>query len=376
MNNTSKFMSAFFGFSIIVVAIASYFFLKSDNAVGPNLITAFVGVVMSALITLILLNGQTKDEEEKERNLKLYNAKLCVYSDFVSKMYEFLKEDADRLHDIIELRTKLFGEVGFYAGKEVLIKIETELSKIKDCEEDSKFAMVFANIVAILQKDLRQETDIDTENDPTLSLWNTFQEIITKTERDKIKELKEEFPKQQSTELIKSVLEGQPLPQAWHFIMLNDTQLDKITKEDFKELSLIEYGEYWRTNLVKQVEAGDIIMLYRREVGYVGAFKAIGWRVFYFEEKREEMQMFGQQKQEITGKQYSLDIKAYDIYESGEDGATTCANIIIEPLAIVPNGVDNPGGIYRRTISRYDSQYALSLLENFKKTIEKGVSNN
>ena len=85
--------------------------------------------------------------------------------------------------------------------------------------------------------------------------------------------------------------------QSWHFIMWSDEQLVKL-KDGFKELSLVEYeGIIWRTNLVKQVGEGDIIMLFRRGgFGYVGAYKAIGWRVFYFEENREEVQIFGKEK--------------------------------------------------------------------------------
>ena len=156
--------------------------------------------------------------------------------------------------------------------------------------------------------------------------------------------------------------------------MLDDRQIKKL-KEGLMELSLIEYeGVNWRTNLVKQVAENDVIMLFRRGgCGYVGAFKAIGWRVFYFEEGREETQMYGHEKQIITGEQYLSDIKNYDIYESGEDGATTCANIIVESIAFVPEGVGNPGGVYRRTISRYDAQYAWQLMELFKAAQEKSM---
>ncbi|MBR1466419.1 MAG: hypothetical protein IJ607_08670 [Bacteroidaceae bacterium] len=38
--------------------------------------------------------------------------------------------------------------------------------------------------------------------------------------------------------------------QAWHFAMFSDIQLEKL-KEGINELSLVEYGEEWRTNQVK-----------------------------------------------------------------------------------------------------------------------------
>ena len=57
----------------------------------------------------------------------------------------------------------------------------------------------------------------------------------------------------------------------------------------------------------------------------------------------------------------------YDIYNGRDDSADLCSNLIVEPIAYVPDGVGNPGGVYRRTISRYDAGYAATLLEWFKK---------
>ena len=135
------------------------------------------------------------------------------------------------------------------------------------------------------------------------------------------------------------------------------------------ELSLVEYGEYWRTNLLKQVGKGDIIMLFRRGgYGYVGAFEAIGRRIFDFEKGEEEILYFDEEKTRPV-ENFDVDAEEYDIYKSREDGATLCSNLIVKCIAYVSDGVGNPGGVYRRTISRYDSHYAWLLKERFQ---EKG----
>ena len=54
-----------------------------------------------------------------------------------------------------------------------------------------------------------------------------------------------------------------------------------------------------------------------------------------------------------------------DIYRSREDGADLCSSIIVEPLAFSRYGIGNPGGVYRRTISRYDRGYGLMQLARF-----------
>ena len=80
------------------------------------------------------------------------------------------------------------------------------------------------------------------------------------------------------------------------------------------------------------------------------------------------------------------DIADYDFYKSKDDGADYCSNLIVEQLAYYDKGVSYPGGVYRRTISRYDYNYACTILSrlltssedeaNFGKLNESnGVSN-
>lgn len=317
-----------------------------------------------------LMQKQSFQEDKARRDFELYNAKLGVYSDFVSTMYEALRDNQITETELLDLRTKLFGQVSFYIQNEnVLKEIKSELDGVENYTDTDKIVGVFAGITSILQKDLREDWP-NTRQDLS-NLWGKFEEISANTNNneDPSSESIEETNNADQQEKKSSDMPQRLEQQAWHFIMWSDTQLKKL-KEGFKELSLVEYGVYWRTNLVKQVGENDVVMLFRRgHNGYVGAYKAVGWRVFYFEEDREEIQEFGKDLQVITGDQYRLDIEKYDIYKSKEDGATTCANIIVEPMAFVENGVGNPGGVYRRTISRYDSHYAWKLKNLFQ---EKG----
>lgn len=372
-NNTFKYVFVFLIIIVLFTAVASYFYYKSDNAVGPNLITAFVGVVVSAMVTLVLLNGQTKDEEEKDRNIKLYNAKLKIYSDFVSCMYETLRDNQITEEEFINLRTELLGKICFYVDdKEVVERITKELDEVKSYTDNDAMARVFAGITSILQKDLGRSNSTDTK-EQVLKLSGKFDEISANTNKEYETIIPSSntvpndiIPHEEEMTIIPERLEQ----QSWHFIMWNDTQLDRL-KEGFNELSLVEYGEYWRTNLVKQVGENDVIMLFRRGgYGYIGAYRAIGWRVFHFEKKQEEIRMFGEDIHIISFKkdreQYLSDIEKYDIYKSYDDGSTTCANIIVKPIAFIENGVGNPGGVYRRTISRYDPHYAWMLKKLFQ----------
>ena len=415
MNKTFKYMGVVLGIVFIFLTIASYKYLTSDNELGPNLITAYVGVAVSAVVTLVLLSGQTKDEERKERNLKLYNAKLKVYSSFVSCWYKSYSDNQITPNELMDLRTILFGKVFFYVeNKDLFEVVEGELSSIIEKNEkidanDPKMTDFFTRLVTHLQNDLngipvkmkesalktilkqieyrfsKKNREIDVD-DCQRNIWRFLEQIIVNTAEDgDFSFIKQEqrtgevlldpakVEQKEPTNIINSsqdydnVDDSESMKeQSWHFIMWSDEQLIRL-KNGFKELSLIEYGEYWRTNLVKQVRKNDIVFLFRRGgYGYVGAYRAVGWRVFYFEEDREELQIFGKETPIITPEKYLSDIKEFDIYESKNDGATTCANIIVEPIAFVEDGVGYPGGVYRRTISRYDTHYAWQLRKMFE----------
>lgn len=390
----------------IFVAIASYKYLTPDKEVGPNLITAFVGVVISALVTLVLLNGQTKDEEDKERKLKLYSVKLQVYSDYVSEMYAALSDNHVTSVEIKDLRTKLFAFIGFYAKTNVLVDIFKLIHKNFFDEKDNfidkdiniKMSILFSGITEILREDTNnsEKNGNNNENnnnkDIVQKLWNKFESIIQslinqekQEEELNIKEQKEEQCEKDmqmiQPDKVEINTEHEPPSnndedkflkrQAWHFNALGEQQFKQIEENLAKskeiELSLVEYEENWRTNLLKQVGKGDIIMLFRRGgYGYVGAFEAIGRRVFDFEKGEEEILYF-EEKEPRFGDNFDADVEKYDIYKSGEDGATLCSNLIVKPIAYVKDGVGNPGGVYRRTISRYDSHYAWLLKERFQK---------
>ena len=144
----------------------------------------------------------------------------------------------------------------------------------------------------------------------------------------------------------------------------------KALSQGIYELNLVEYEEEWRTNLMKQVSKDDLIFLFRSGgPGYMGVFRALGWRIFEFKDSNivtETLNIFGESEILITdNNQIEIDLARSDIYNSRKDGATLCSSLIVEPLAFARNGIGNPGGVYRRTISRYDHGYGLMQLARY-----------
>ena len=380
--------TGFYGWIIVGVVFLATTVLVfgTENTSWPaQVLAACLGALVTIIATRLLLASQSKVEDKAKRDLEIYNAKLEVYSDFVSSMYEALKDNQITAEEFINLRTKLLGKVCFYVNdNNVLESITKELDGVKNYTDNDAMARVFAGITNILQKDLRKNDCLDTKED-VLKLSGKFDEISGNTNDDY------ELSSSSSNSTVSDAVQEEntsDIPQrleqqAWHFNAWGAQQFEQLKEWDEAkeyELSLVEYGEDWRTNLIKQVSEGDIIMLFRRGgYGYVGAFKAIGRRIFYFEDGdgngREDVLYFDKKEPEIViekeeGEKFSEHVKKYDIYNSRNDGSTLCSNLIVKLLAYVPGGVGNPGGVYRRTISRYDSHYAWLLKKRFQ---EKGL---
>lgn len=368
------------GFFAAILAICFFVFHVPDfwSQLLAIIASAFLGAGATAWITNTLLKNQQESEEAKEKNIKVFENKIQVYSEFISKMWKTLEDDVITDEEIRGIRLDIFNKLIFYFDD---IKILTELvGNIRSSESNEDNAkrtgetiQCFSTITVLLRADIDRNMK---KTEDISKLWNAFALQPRENDNGVISKRNIEDVNDEVTSASNPITQQENKPsevserldqQAWHFIMWNDTQLDRL-KEGFNELSLVEYGEYWRTNLIKQVGENDVIMLFRRRAnGYIGAYRAIGWRVFDFVKEKEEILMFGKDIQIISGDQYLLDIDKYDIYRSKNDGATTCANIIVEPIAFVEEGVGNPGGVYRRTISRYDSHYAWMLKKSFQK---------
>lgn len=369
------------GVGILAALLAICFFIFHIPDFWPQLLaiiaSAFLGAGVTAWITNSLLDNKQKSEEEKEKNIHMYQNKLDAFSEFSKELWSKTKTD---YLDIEGVRDLLFNKVIFFISKSDIDKLIDIFSKLPPKPSNVNKIKLFSELTEIIKSCLdNTQIDKDTkrvsfnQNDIEI-LWREIDKYIPKEDVPtvQIKQIETESTTQ-STRV--EHCENKPTAslskinynQAWHFAMLGDEQLDAIGLDKINELSLIEYEEEWRTNLMKQVGENDIVFLFRRGgYGYIGAFRPLGWRIFDYNEQKETIHIFGQQQEQVKPVNDD-DVMKYDIYNGRDDGADLCSNLIVEPIAYVPDGVGNPGGVYRRTISRYDAGYAATLLERFKK---------
>lgn len=361
----------------IVLTIVVYF---TYDIWAVQVLSACLGAIITIIATRLLLSSQSKIEEKRrdaeddaKRRFEIYNAKLKVYSDFVSMMYDILSDNKIAEDEILDLRTRIFGQVSFYANGDILESINNELKNVENYKDTAIMQRKFANIACILQQDLRKDWPVNVQS--AYNLWDTFDGLLDNSVS--------------SDELISNIIEDSAANSVvvtdssltsekpdtlyngfWHFAMWAAEQQIKALREGVYELNLVEYEEEWRTNLIKQVKKDDLVFLFRSGGwGYMGVYRAIGWRIFEFGENdacKETLNIFDKGIEEITDQvQIQKDLERSDIYSSRKDGADLCSSIIVEPLAFSCKGIGNPGGVYRRTISRYDRGYGLMQLSRF-----------
>lgn len=339
-----------------------------------QVLSACLGAIITIIATRLLLSSQSKidekrreEEDDLKREFEIYNAKLKVYSDFVSKMYGILSDNEIEKDEMLELRSLLFGQVSFFAKGDILKDINSKLEAVDNYTDILKMQRVFTNIACILQKDLRNNWPVDQQS--AYKLWEAFDKLL---DNSVLPDENNGFISQSiSTSNSENTAQTSNINRGfWHFAMWGAEEQIKALREGVYELNLVEYNEEWRTNLIKQVQKDDLIFLFRSGGwGYMGVYRAIGWRIFEFGENdndKETIHLFTEPEKIITDKdQLNRDLEKFDIYNSKEDGASLCSSIIVEPLAFARNGIGNPGGVYRRTISRYYHEYGMKQLARF-----------
>lgn len=78
---------------LVVVAcfFAVYLRLFTSKELWYESFAAILGVIITAVITLLLLRGQSSNDVEKERSSKIFEEKLRIYQDYLATLCDVLK---------------------------------------------------------------------------------------------------------------------------------------------------------------------------------------------------------------------------------------------------------------------------------------------
>jgi hypothetical protein len=158
--------------AIIVFCIISVIFnVMPLDALPSNFIGATLGALIGALITLVLLRGQTDIEEKKGKDIRILEKKTEVFQGFINYVWEVWKDQVITIEEFQDLTSQ------YYRNLMIYLKDETRLKTIGDAltamgEKIDKTSYkdsleLRENIVAIINT-LSAEIDLGGKIDTTI----------------------------------------------------------------------------------------------------------------------------------------------------------------------------------------------------------------
>lgn len=178
--------------TIIFLMTAVVFEILELGSLPAQFFGTLLGVVITAIITVLLLQGQTKSEESRERNLMVFEKKQEVYFHFLTQLNVILQKENLTLHlnhekilekEVNSLQDLLF-EIGYlqmHTSSETFDKIlklvgnlleESKKLKRVDIKTEKDFEAYykvlskdFFVIVSLLKLELYKSTPANIDNE-------------------------------------------------------------------------------------------------------------------------------------------------------------------------------------------------------------------
>jgi len=225
--DNEKFLYASFSAIFVLFLGAAILVYGKPGSLPVPIFGALIGVIITALVTFILLNGQTKREIQKEIDSKKFEEKLKTYQTFFKKLCEIVKqEERVKEEDIKELIFQISLVSMHIEGTSVqnlfdtISKIiedknnenqeETDNQKSDKATKLTELTTHVLSVITILQEELhkdifkgglRQELETEKVKDAIANLAMTFFEMQKHKVPDAIP------PEKQNIENIASITE-------------------------------------------------------------------------------------------------------------------------------------------------------------------------
>lgn len=160
-------------FALLVLGASIIFQIFNVDTLLNRLYGSIIGVVLTAIVTVFLLQGQTQSQEKREKSVKVFEKKQLVYHDFLVHLDRILQDGklaipergSDEPNELIELILQL----GY-------IKLHTQESHTRAITEQ------VTKILGILRQE--QMLGVDSERTFYKSLAEEIFLLVTIMRRD------------------------------------------------------------------------------------------------------------------------------------------------------------------------------------------------
>ena len=166
--------------ALVAFVIAVLFRIFSLSDIWAQMFGAFIGAMITVIITLLLLKSQTSSEEEKERNSKIFEEKLRIYQEFLKKLCEVVKDMNIEKSKEIELEFQV-SYIAMNTSYESLAEISKQVREIitaikeGDSERNKMLKQLFV-IADTFYKELYNNVNVydDEKRQETIQNFNSI----------------------------------------------------------------------------------------------------------------------------------------------------------------------------------------------------------
>lgn len=146
------FLILLFLFSAVIFEIWEF------KIVPIELFGALTGVVVTAVVTLFLLQGQSNQEMRRETFVKIFEQKIHVYSEFTEKMWNMVHNDEVNKEKLLDLRSVCFDKLVFYLNNDQIKELNHYVKQINSNDLETTLEAI-SGITELLQKDLNKDNE-------------------------------------------------------------------------------------------------------------------------------------------------------------------------------------------------------------------------
>jgi hypothetical protein len=155
--------------AIIVFCITAVVFnVIALDVLPANFIGAALGALIGALITLILLRGQTDIEEKKGKDIRILKMKIKVFQNFINAAWKVWEDQVISIKEFEDLTSSYYKDLMIYLDENKVKKIGNELTAMGDKIDKTNFndarelRQNIVNIINTLSKEINLGGEIDT----------------------------------------------------------------------------------------------------------------------------------------------------------------------------------------------------------------------
>lgn len=169
--------------------VAVYFRVFTGKDLWYEMFAAILGVIITAVVTMILLRGQSDNEIKREKEAKVFEEKLRIYQEYLHTLCEAIKKHQLTDEDRIRLQFQT-ASIAMHTEPKHIQKISGYISAIiaSTCSKEGSRTNVLEhliNIVSCFYKELYQEEYNPSKEDKQVdisSIAKTFQQAFDSAE--------------------------------------------------------------------------------------------------------------------------------------------------------------------------------------------------